>query len=194
MKQWKLPILAAAFVILVPSADFAQKPLPRHLLTVGFYFVEPCDIWRDWSAPMQIAGRPEAGRYCFERWDVVNQTGVASVVLETDARGGRVVKLILHEDAAQQLRVASERRIGSQIGAVLNGQLVSVATIAAPSLSVSIGGLSQQAAGLVIQAFRRGLVAAKVPALLPREVVPRNAEDMIPHLVVCVTRIEHYSA
>src|SRR5260370_32402620 len=156
-------VIALALTTLVASAR-AQAPSDPGLLTIGLYMVVSC-VSAQASEPMQAGGTPV--QYCLERSPIVNQTDVTSAAFDRGATDRDVVKLTLNEVSAQRFLEATGKRIGLKIATVLNGRLISVATIAAPVRSAWISGLTYKEGVFLIDEFARGAVATAGPPVLP---------------------------
>ena len=149
--------------VLSALALLAGRTQPRTntaALTLGVHWVVPCES-NTGSVPMR-AGETSA-QYCLDRSAVIDQTDVASATFDMHATSKDTIELTLRDSSAQRFREATQNKVGLKLAVVLNGQLVSVATIAAPTERVWIGGLPREKAESVIQAFQRG-ATAKTPA------------------------------
>ena len=100
---------------------------------------------------MQLAGTSKT--YCLQIPALVSAKDVASAQFDPHAYDKSTIQLTLKDDAARRFKEVTGRSIGVQVGVVLNGRLVSVATIAAPTGNVWIAGLPHDTAELVIRAF-----------------------------------------
>jgi len=156
---------APGIACLVLWPILAQGPVDTRQLTLGFHMVVSCDSSLA-SAPMHLGGGPK--QYCLERSAIIDQTDVASAAFAKNVKDDRpVITLPLPDAAGERLREITATKIGLQIGALLNGRLVSVASIMGPTRTPSIHGLTQQEGTAIIQAFRRGAVARTPPPSLP---------------------------
>jgi TonB family protein len=114
---------------------------------------------------MQLA--VSSNTYCLQASTIVDQRDVASAGFDQHASDKSTIQIILKDDAALRVRDVTGKSIGLLIGVVVNGQLVSVAEIKAPSGQVWIGGLPRNTAESVIQVFQRGQAAKTPPPALP---------------------------
>jgi TonB family protein len=108
-----------------------------------------------------MPARRPAGQYCLDRSPIFDQTDVPSAT----AAGAAQVELRLSEAAAERFGGWTAKSIGLQMGAVLNGQLISVATIVAPTRRAWISDLTETERAVVIDAFAHGAVAKQSPVL-----------------------------
>jgi TonB family protein len=115
---------------------------------------------------MQLPG--SSNTYCLQASTIVDQRDVASAGFDQNAYDKSTIKLSLKDDAALRLRDVTGKSIGSQIGVVINGQLVSVAGIRDRVEQLWIGGLPRNTAESVIQVFQRGQAAKTPPPALPQ--------------------------
>jgi len=121
-------------------------------LTLAVRLIGPCGSLGA-GAPMQLSGT--ARSYCLKQPTIVDQGDIGAAEFDQNADDGSAIRLTPYNDAARRLTQVTGKNIGLQIGVVMNGQLVSVETIAAPTGQVWITGLAHDAANRVIEAFRR---------------------------------------
>lgn len=153
----------AAFSTFGSLAAQVQTDFSRFPLTLGVHLVTGCARGGA-SAPMAVPGTSK--EYCLQPSAVIDQTDVTSAAFDQQAYDKSAIKLTLKTEAAQRLGEVTRKNIGNQVGVVLNGELVSVATIAAQSQQVWIGGLGPNRAAAIIKAFQQGEVAKiSAPAL-----------------------------
>ncbi len=166
MVQLKLARLAAgaAMTIFVLPPSFAQPSTDTRPLTLGLYVVVPCEA-DSASEPMQADGTSVP--YCLERSPIIDQTDVVSAAIDKKTQHRPLMELTLHDAAAQQLHKVTAERIGLQMAVVLDGRLISVATIAAPMRNALISGLTEKEAISFVERFARGVVAKARLSALP---------------------------
>ena len=102
---------------------------------------------------MQLSGTAKS--YCFNGLRIVDQRDIATAEFDQDAYDKSTIRLTLNDDTARRFRQVTRRSIGLEVGVVMNGQLVSVATIAAPTDQVWIAGLAHDVADMVVETFQR---------------------------------------
>jgi hypothetical protein len=135
-------------VTLLPTGAQTQSGIST--LTLALHLIAPCDSVRA-GAPMQLSGTAKS--YCFNGSTIVDQRDIAAAEFDQDAYDKSTIRLTLNDDAARRFRQVTRRSIGLEIGVVMSGQLVSVATIAAPTDQVWIAGLAHDVADMVVETF-----------------------------------------
>ena len=163
MKRALLCNLATFSTLALLGAQVQTKDT-NAALTLDVHLIAPCDSRRG-STPMQLPG--SSNTYCLQASTIVDQRDVASAGFGQNAYDKSTIKLSLKDDAALRLRDVTGKSIGSQIGVVINGQLVSVAEIKDRVEQLWIGGLPRNTAESVIQVFQRGQAAKTPPPALP---------------------------
>jgi hypothetical protein len=105
------------------------------------------------AGAMQLSGT--ARSYCFVGPTIVDQRDIATAEFDQDAHNKSTVRLTLNDDAAQRFRQVTRKSIGNEVGVLMNGQLVLVATIQAAIDQVRIPGLEHDVADVVVETFQR---------------------------------------
>ena len=158
MVCWSIATTCTLVVWAGSVAATASSPL-----TLSVHFVAPCELERA-SVPMEIRGSRR--QYCLERSPIMSQTDVVSAAYDKLAYDKTSLVLTLNDKSAR-FRDVTRKSIGLEIGVVLNGQLVSVATIQSPEGQMWLNGLPQKEADAVIESFKLGDVAKTDPPPLP---------------------------
>ena len=105
------------------------------------------------AGAMQLSGTAKS--YCFVGPTIVDQRDIATAEFDQAASNKSIVRLTLNDDAAQRFRQVTWKNIGNEVGVLMNGQLVLVATIVAPTDQVGIMGLAHDVADMVVETFQR---------------------------------------
>jgi preprotein translocase subunit SecD len=139
-------------------ATQAQTQDRNAALTLAVGLITQCDSvhageFPQLAPPMQLSGTAKS--YCFVRPTIVDERDIATAEFDQDASNESLVRLTLNDDAAQRLRQFTSKNIGNEVGVVINGQLVLVATIQAQIDQVGITGLAHDVADMVVETFQR---------------------------------------
>jgi TonB family protein len=129
-------------------------------LTLGIYPTVRCDSPVA-SAPMRLDNL--SAPICLEPTPILTETELTSAAASYGRDGKPTVELTLSGSAAQRFHDFTSRSIGLKVGVVLNGRLVSVAMIAAPTAALSLQGLTPDQANAAVNAFRNGAVSPSPP-------------------------------
>ncbi len=121
-------------------------------LTLAVRRVAPCGSVRA-GAPMQPSGTAES--YCLMEPAIIDERDIATAEFDPYANDQSTIRLTLNDDAARRSIQVTGKNIGSQIAVVVNGQLVSVATIQARLGQVWIARLAPNVADRVVESFPR---------------------------------------
>lgn len=105
------------------------------------------------GAPMQLSGTAKS--YCLMERTIVDQGDIATAEFDKPEHDTSTVRLTLNDDAARRSIQVTGKNMGAQIAVVMNGQLVSVATIQAALGQVWIARLAHNMAESVVEAFPR---------------------------------------
>ena len=132
-------------------ATQAQTQDRNAALTLAVGLITQCDSVH--ARAMQLSGTAKS--YCFIGPTIVDQRDIATAEFDQDAYNKSTVRLTLNDDAAQRFRQVTWKNIGNEVGVLMNGQLVTVATIQAPIDQVGIAGLAHDVADMVVETFQR---------------------------------------
>ena len=133
-------------------ATQAQTQDRNAALTLAVGLITQCDSVH--VGAMQLSGTAKS--YCFVGPTIVDERDIATAEADQDAYNKSIVRLTLNDDAAQRFKQLTGKNIGNEVGVVVNGQLVSVATIQAPmDQVVGIAGLAHDVADMVVETFQR---------------------------------------
>ena len=117
-------------------------------LTLAVRLIAPCDSARA-GAPMQLSGT--AKNYCLNEPAIVDQRDIAWAEFDQNAYDKSSIRITLNDDAARRFN----ENLGLEVGVVLNGRLVSVSRLLAPTGQVWIAGLARNVAAKVVETFQR---------------------------------------
>jgi len=121
-------------------------------LTLAVRLIAPCGS-SGAGAPMQLSGT--ANSYCLKEPTIVDQRDIAAAEFDQNAHDQSTIRLTLHDDAARRSIEVTGKNVGAPIAVVVNGQLVSVATIQVPLGKVWIARLAPNVADSMVEAFPR---------------------------------------
>src|SRR5579883_1751758 len=155
--------IRAIIGLLGTAAALAQPRVDARPLTLGSYWV---DIYCDRPTSARLRWRKDSRDYCLDRNPLFDQRDVVSAEFDTESSQKSTIKLTLRETAARHLMEVTRPNVGNLIATVVNGELVSVATVQAPVDHIWISGLTEQEGKSLIDAIQRGAVS-RTPALLP---------------------------
>ena len=133
-------------------ATQAQTHDRNAALTLAVGLITQCDSVH--AGAMQLSRTAKS--YCFIGPTIFDERDIATAEFDQDAYNESLVRLTLNDDAAQRFKQLTWKNIGNEVGVVINGQLVSVATIQAPIRQVvGIAGLAHDMADMVVKTFQR---------------------------------------
>ena len=115
-------------------ATQAQTQDRNAALTLAVGLITQCDSVH--AGAMQLSGTAKS--YCFIGPTIVDQRDIATAEFDQAASNKSIVRLTLNDDAAQRFRQVTWKNIGNEVGVLMNGQLVLVATIQAATDQVRI--------------------------------------------------------
>lgn len=135
----------------LPGAQ-GQTQKKNTTLTLAVRQVTPCGSAHA-GAPMHLS--ETAKSYCLMEPVIVDQQDIVAAEFDQQGHDQSTVQLTLNDDAARRSMHVTGERIGAQLGVVINGQLVSVATIQAALGEVWLARLAPNVANRVVEAFPR---------------------------------------